>query len=182
MKFLRRKGRSQEDAEDLIQEAMLRLHVYGREAPVANEEAFLRQAPDCHGIHTRRRCRGPAAPRPHQSVAGWRQPTDTRDMLDHLNRRYGGNFITDNFRYRSHYNSRMRRNEVCIESLVDQTVTLAALGVTVSFRASELIDAEVMWKFDPEELAAVLDRAGFSMVRRWIEPTHRYGLFLLRHK
>jgi dimethylhistidine N-methyltransferase len=106
----------------------------------------------------------------------------TLNMLDHLNRRYGGNFITDNFRYRSHYDPRLRRNEVSIESLVDQTVTLAALGISVSFRASELIDAEVMWKFDPGELGAVLDRAGFSMVRRWIEPTYRYGLFLLRHK
>jgi L-histidine N-alpha-methyltransferase len=106
----------------------------------------------------------------------------TLNMLDHLNRRYGGNFITDNFRYRSHYDSRMRRNEVRIESLVDQTVTLAALGITVSFRASELIDAEVMWKFDPEELCATLDRTGFSIVRRWIEPIYRYGLFLLRHK
>jgi RNA polymerase sigma factor (sigma-70 family) len=46
LKFLRRKGRSQEDAEDLIQEAMLRLHVYGRDAAVANEEAFLR-----HTVH-----------------------------------------------------------------------------------------------------------------------------------
>jgi RNA polymerase sigma factor (sigma-70 family) len=44
LKFLRRKGRSHEDAEDLIQEAMLRLHVYAREEPVANEEAFLRHA------------------------------------------------------------------------------------------------------------------------------------------
>ena len=103
-------------------------------------------------------------------------------MLDHLNHRYGGNFVTDNFRYRSHYDSRRKRNEVRIESLVDQTVTLAALGITVSFRASELIDAEVMWKFDAEELATILDRAGFSMVRRWIEPTYRYGLFLLRHE
>jgi uncharacterized SAM-dependent methyltransferase len=76
----------------------------------------------------------------------------------------------------------MKRNEVRIESLVDQTVTLAALGITVSFGAAELIDAEVMWKFDPEELGLVLDRAGFSMVRRWIEPLYRYGLFLLRHK
>ena len=41
LKFLRRRGRSREDAEDLIQEAMLRLHVYAREAPVVNEEAFL---------------------------------------------------------------------------------------------------------------------------------------------
>ncbi len=42
--FLRRKGRSREDAEDLIQEAMLRLHVYGQQVPVTHEEAFLRQA------------------------------------------------------------------------------------------------------------------------------------------
>jgi uncharacterized SAM-dependent methyltransferase len=76
----------------------------------------------------------------------------------------------------------MRRNEVHIESLVDQRVTLASLGFTVSFGAAELIDAEVMLKFDPDELVAVLDRAGFSIVRRWIEPVYRYGLFLLCHK
>ena len=41
LKFLTRRGRSHEDAEDLIQEAMLRLHVYTKAEPVANEEAFL---------------------------------------------------------------------------------------------------------------------------------------------
>jgi uncharacterized SAM-dependent methyltransferase len=106
----------------------------------------------------------------------------TLNVLDHLNRRYRGNFVADKFRYRSRYDSRMRKNEVRIESLVDQTVTLAALGATVSFGARELIDAEVMWKFDPEEFDSLLNHAGFSMLRRWIEPTYRYGLFLFRHK
>lgn len=105
----------------------------------------------------------------------------TLNVLDHLNRRYGGNFVTDRFRYRSRYDSRLKRNEVRIESLVDQTVTLASLGVAVTFVAGELIDAEVMWKFDPEELATMMNRAGFSLVRRWIEPAYRYGLFLFRH-
>jgi RNA polymerase sigma factor (sigma-70 family) len=41
LKFLTRRGRSHEDAEDLIQEAMLRLHVYARAESVENEEAFL---------------------------------------------------------------------------------------------------------------------------------------------
>jgi RNA polymerase sigma factor (sigma-70 family) len=42
LNFLRRKGRSHEDAEDLIQEAMLRLHRYrGSDQLVVNEEAFL---------------------------------------------------------------------------------------------------------------------------------------------
>jgi uncharacterized SAM-dependent methyltransferase len=119
--------------------------------------------------------------RAYNDAAGY-GPRSTLNMLDHLNRRYGGNFVTDNFRYRSHYDSRIKRNEVRIESLVDQTVTFTALGIAVSFRASELIDAEVMWKFDPEELGRVLERAGFSMVRQWIEPIYRYGLFLLRHQ
>src|SRR5580700_11532273 len=45
LNFLRRKGRSHEDAEDLIQEAMLRLHRYRRtDQRVVNEEAFLTAA------------------------------------------------------------------------------------------------------------------------------------------
>jgi RNA polymerase sigma-70 factor (ECF subfamily) len=43
LRFLMRRGRSREDAEDLIQEAMLRLHTYAREG-VQNKEAFLRRA------------------------------------------------------------------------------------------------------------------------------------------
>ena len=55
--YLRRKGRSHEDAEDLIQEAMLRLHVYCQAEEVMNEEAFLRQAVHNLSIDQHRRDR-----------------------------------------------------------------------------------------------------------------------------
>jgi RNA polymerase sigma factor (sigma-70 family) len=56
LNFLRRKGRSHEDAEDLIQEAMLRLHRYRRtEVPVVNEEAFLTHAVQNLSIDLHRR-------------------------------------------------------------------------------------------------------------------------------
>jgi L-histidine Nalpha-methyltransferase len=106
----------------------------------------------------------------------------TLNMLHHLNRRYSANFVTSNFRYRSQYDPGLRRNDVRIESLTNQKVTLASLNFSVSFDAAELIDAEIMWKFDPDELTALLNRAGFSMTCRWIEPEYRYGLFLFRHK
>jgi L-histidine Nalpha-methyltransferase len=109
-------------------------------------------------------------------------PRSTLNMLDHLNRRYGGNFVQDNFCYRSRYDSLTRRNEVRIESLRNHAVTLSSLNFTVSFGAAELIDAEVMWKFDPRELVETLDRAGFSLVRQWIDLVYRYGLFLLRRQ
>src|ERR1700722_11186336 len=57
LKFLRRKGRSHEDAEDLIQEAMLRMHLYGRQVAVVNEEAFLRHAVTNLSIDQHRRDR-----------------------------------------------------------------------------------------------------------------------------
>ncbi len=44
LKILGQKGLSREDAEDLVQVAMLRLHVYARNAVVYNEEALLRRA------------------------------------------------------------------------------------------------------------------------------------------
>jgi L-histidine N-alpha-methyltransferase len=118
--------------------------------------------------------------RAYNDSAGY-GPRSTLNTLDHLNHRYGGNFVADQFRYQSRYDPRTKRNEVRIESLVHQTVTLASLAFTVSLDAREMIDAEVMLKFDPDELASALGRAGFAMVRRWIDPVYRYGLFLLRH-
>jgi dimethylhistidine N-methyltransferase len=119
--------------------------------------------------------------RAYNDSAGW-GPRSTLNMLTHLNRRYGGNFLTRNFAYRSRYNVHLRRNEIGIESLVDQEVTFSALDFSAWFARSELIDAEVMYKFDPAELSALLERAGFSMVQRWIDPVYRYGLFLLRRQ
>jgi RNA polymerase sigma-70 factor (ECF subfamily) len=39
--LLRRRGRSRDDADDLIQEAFLRLHVYCQSGAVQNQDAFL---------------------------------------------------------------------------------------------------------------------------------------------
>jgi L-histidine N-alpha-methyltransferase len=119
--------------------------------------------------------------RAYNDSAGY-GPQSTLNILDHLNHRYGGNFIPDNFRYRSRYDSLTRRNEVRIESLRNQAVTLRSLNFTVSLGEGELIDAEVMWKFDPQELVQILDRAGFSLVRQWIDLVYRYGLFLFRRQ
>jgi uncharacterized SAM-dependent methyltransferase len=119
--------------------------------------------------------------RAYNDSAGY-GPRSTLNMLDHLNHRYGGNFIPGNFRYRSRYDSFTRRNEVRIESLRDQSVTLSSLNFTFSLRAAELIEAEVMWKFDPQELVMILDRAGFSLERQWIDLVYRYGLFLFRRQ
>jgi len=57
MKVVRRKGRSREEAEDLIQEAFLRLHEYCRTTEVRNEEAFLARTVSNLAINEYRRGR-----------------------------------------------------------------------------------------------------------------------------
>src|ERR1700734_190159 len=57
MKVVRRRGRSQEEAEDLIQEAFLRLHEYCRTTEVRNEEAFLTRTVSNLAINEYRRSR-----------------------------------------------------------------------------------------------------------------------------
>jgi L-histidine N-alpha-methyltransferase len=104
----------------------------------------------------------------------------TLNMLHHLNRRYRGNFNVSRFCYRSRYDASVRCNEVRIESLDAQSVSLASLNFTAEFGAGELIDAEIMWKFDPDELTERCRKFRFAPVQRWIDPVHRYGLFLLR--
>jgi RNA polymerase sigma factor (sigma-70 family) len=57
MKVCQRRGRSQEDAEDLIQEALLRLEEYCRSAVVRNKEEFLARTVSNLAIDQQRRAR-----------------------------------------------------------------------------------------------------------------------------
>ena len=119
--------------------------------------------------------------RAYNDAAGY-GARSTLNMLAHLNHRFEGDFHVENFRYVSRYDAGTRRNEARIESLIDQRVTLRALDFSFRLTQGESIDAEVMLKFDPDELTSALAEAGFAALRRWIDPVYRYGLFLLVHQ
>jgi dimethylhistidine N-methyltransferase len=116
--------------------------------------------------------------RAYNDAAGY-GARSTLNMLAHLNRRFDGDFHAENFRYVSRYDAGARRNEARIESRVGQRITLRALDFSFELTQGESIDAEIMLKFDPDELTEALGEAGFATVRRWIDPVYRYGLFLL---
>ena len=104
----------------------------------------------------------------------------TLNMLSHLNWRYMGDFSLRRFRYVSTYNQELQRNEVCIVSLKDQIVTLKALGLTISLKAGEPINAEIMWKFNPQALVKEIAGVGFQFLKSWTDTELPYGLFLFR--
>jgi L-histidine Nalpha-methyltransferase len=98
-----------------------------------------------------------------------------RNVLRHLNRRFGFDFDIAHFAHRGFYEPSAGRIEMHLEATSPQQV---ALGGTIrSFAAGERIHTENSYKYAPAEFEAVLRRAGFTDVRRWDAVQEAYYVF-----
>lgn len=116
-KFLMRRGTTREQAEDLVQEAMLRLHAYTLEGgQVENQEAFLTRTVRNLAVDAHRHARvdryecAPVeeldlvdfAPTPDEVFAAEQRLTRMRDALDQANPRTSEVFFMHRLQGRSH--------------------------------------------------------------------------------
>lgn len=81
------------------------------------------------------------------------------NLLRHLNAALGADFNTDAFAHRAFFNEAEGRIEMHLESLADQSVTIA--GETIAFSAGETIRTEISCKYAVEEFQALASRAGY---------------------
>ena len=98
-----------------------------------------------------------------------------RNVLLHLNRRFGFDFALDGFAHRGFYNATEGRVEMHLESLRAQAVNLGTARRTLA--AGERIHTENSYKYLPGEFEAVLRAAGFASVRHWESPDRGYYVF-----
>lgn len=100
------------------------------------------------------------------------------NMLRHLNRRWGGNFVLDQFAHRAFYDEAQRRIEMHLVSRRAQTVALKALDLAVDFQSGESLRTEISCKF---ELAALLNECrphGFAPIASWSDPRRWFTVSL----
>jgi L-histidine Nalpha-methyltransferase len=100
------------------------------------------------------------------------------NMLDHLNRRFNGNFDTSQFEHWAFYNTTQNQIEMHLRSLKTQTVELDALNLKVSFEKGETMLTEISRKFDRQVLQAELKAKGLEAVQIWADDKQFFGLFL----
>jgi dimethylhistidine N-methyltransferase len=98
-----------------------------------------------------------------------------RNLLLHLNRRFGFDFALDGFEHRGFYNADEGRIEMHLEALADQVVTLGK--ERRDFRRGERIHTENSYKYDAPEFRQLLDAAGFADVRTWSAGDGGYHIF-----
>lgn len=98
-----------------------------------------------------------------------------RNVLRHLNRRFGFDFDVTAFAHRGFYEPSQGRIEMHLEALSPQQVTLGTARRT--FAQGERIHTESSYKYAPMEFEAVLREAGFASLRRWDAASDAYYVF-----
>lgn len=99
-----------------------------------------------------------------------------RNVLRHLNARFGFDFSIDGFSHVARYDDEQGRIEMHLESRRDQAVLLD--GVPRRFLSGERIHTENSYKYAPAEFEALLAEAGFRDLRRWDAPAFPYYVFV----
>lgn len=102
------------------------------------------------------------------------------NILRHLNRRFGANFVLDGFAHHAFYDVDRHWIEMHLRSLGDQTVALKDLGFEVTFEAEETIRTEISGKFDLAALAAEFAAKGWEKVAAWTDDRGWFAVTLFR--
>jgi dimethylhistidine N-methyltransferase len=98
-----------------------------------------------------------------------------RNVLLHLNRRFGFDFALDGWMHRGFYNGQAGRIEMHLEATREHVVHLGS--ATRAFRAGERIHTENSYKYTPGEFERVLRDAGFAAIRGWSSEETAYRVF-----
>jgi L-histidine Nalpha-methyltransferase len=91
------------------------------------------------------------------------------NLLGRINRELGGDFHLRQFEHQARWNEEHRRIEMHLRSRVDQTVFIAEIDFSVSFRAGETIWTESSHKFQLQELDAMAEQTGFRVEDQWVD-------------
>jgi L-histidine N-alpha-methyltransferase len=98
------------------------------------------------------------------------------NVLAVLNRELAADFDLEKFHHVARFDGDREWIEMALRSTTDQVVTLAELGLRVSFVTGEEMRTEISAKFQRSGLEAEMSAAGLEMARWW---TDRAGDFAL---
>jgi len=100
------------------------------------------------------------------------------NILTRMNRELGGNFDLSSFRHRAFYNVEAHRIEMHLESLKNQTITVA--GRSVLFTNGETIHTENSYKYTIESFRALAESAGWRAAATWTDEKNYFSVHALK--
>lgn len=102
------------------------------------------------------------------------------NMLQHLNRRFNGDFDLAQFEHHAFYNESFHQIEMHLRSRRSQTVRLNALDLTVEFAPGETIRSEISRKFNLAHIKAFLETKGLQPLGTWTDQQQWFAVILCK--
>lgn len=100
------------------------------------------------------------------------------NMLNHLNRRFKGDFELNSFKHWAVYNTEQHQIEMHLICQESHTVELAVLDLTVDFQAGETIQTEISRKFNLSQMRQYLEAQGLKTIQSWTDAQEWFALLL----
>jgi L-histidine N-alpha-methyltransferase len=101
------------------------------------------------------------------------------NLLARINRELGANFDLKQFRHEARYDESEQRIEMHLRSITRQSVSING-NFSVSLRQGETIWTESSYKFRPEQVRVLSERAGFICEIQWLDTEWPFVQTLLR--
>jgi uncharacterized SAM-dependent methyltransferase len=100
------------------------------------------------------------------------------NLLTHVNRELGGDFVLENFDHKAIYNDEIGRIEMYLVSNIDQKVFISDLDLEVSFTAHETIHTENSFKYSLNEIDTLAEETGLYVEQQWFDSERLFSLNL----
>ena len=101
-----------------------------------------------------------------------------RNILRHLNERFGANFDAEAFEHSARYNRLKGRIEMYLVSDSQQDVRVG--GETFRFAPGEQLHTENSYKYDLDQFVALAEATGFRQHEAWFDADHQFMELLLK--
>jgi dimethylhistidine N-methyltransferase len=102
-----------------------------------------------------------------------------RNLLVRVNRELGADFDVAAFQHRALWNAAQSRVEMHLVAGRAQQVRIPGASLEVAFEEGETIWTESSYKYRPDDVVTMLERAGFSHAAQWIDEAAGFALTLV---
>jgi L-histidine Nalpha-methyltransferase len=103
-----------------------------------------------------------------------------KNILRRINRELDADFDIDAFRHVACWNAKQSRMEMHLESLQPQTVDLRSLNLRIKLGNGERIHTENSYKYTLPRVCEMLNAAGFSLSKTWLDRKKWFALHLAK--
>jgi len=102
-----------------------------------------------------------------------------RNLLVRINRQLGADFDVSAFRHQALWNAAESRVEMHLVASRAQRVRIPGAALGVTFEEGETIWTESSYKYRPDDVVRMLERAGFRHVKQWVDNDNGFALTLV---